>query len=124
MLAKAGNARVDQLGVVLLEGIEVDAQATGHAGAEVLHDDVGVTHQLIQAGQVRGRLEVHFDTALAAIDQAEINAFAILERAQVAAVITVPRHFELDDVGAEVRQHGGAVGAGQYAAQVQYANAL
>ncbi|MNP56090.1 hypothetical protein D3C76_1507870 [compost metagenome] len=40
------------------------------------------------------------------------------------AVISVSRHFELDHVGAKVRQHRRAMRAGQDAAQVQHANAL
>ncbi|MNF69735.1 hypothetical protein D3C84_516250 [compost metagenome] len=123
VLAEAGDAGVDQPRVVRFQRLEVDAQALGHAGAEVFDDHVRVRHQLIEALQVGGCLEVQLHATLATIDQAEVDALAIVaEGAQVATVVAMSRHLELDDLRPQVGQHRRAMRAGQHTAEVEHSN--
>ncbi|CAI8912869.1 hypothetical protein EMIT0P253_410037 [Pseudomonas sp. IT-P253] len=109
---------------MLLQGFKIDTQSLSDTRAEVFHHDVRVSDQLIKPRPVGRRLEVDFDAALAAIDQTEIDTFAITKRPQVSAVVTVHGHFEFDDVSAQIREHRGAMGTGKDPANIQDAHAL
>ena len=124
VLPETGNTGVNQPRVVLLQRIEINAQTPGDAGSEVLHQHIGVGHQFVKALTVRRVFEINLDAALAAIDEAEVHAFARQKRPQMPCVIALLRHLELNDISPQVRQHRGAMRARQYAADVQHAHAL
>ena len=63
-------------------------------------------------------------TSLAAIGGAEDGAFAIDERRHLARVIPFPRLFDLDDIGAEVREQHSRGGAGEQTRQVEYRDSI
>ena len=124
LLAKAGNTGVDQPRVVLLEAVEIDAQALSDTGAEVLDHDIGIGHQFVETLAVGRVFKIDFNAAFAAIDQPEVDTFAVQKRAQMAGVIALLGHFELDDVGPQISQHRGAMRPGQHAADIQHTHTL
>ncbi len=69
-------------------------------------------------------LQVDGDRALVAVDRGEAQAHAVLAGAQVAHVVAATGPLHLDDVGAEIGQHHGAVGTGDDAREIEDADAL
>ena len=109
---------------MLFEGIEINAQPLGNPGTEVLDHHIRIGHQLIKTLTIRRVLEIDFNAALAPVNQPEIHALAIQKRPQVPGIIALLRHFELDDVGPQIREHRRAMRPCQHATDVQHAHAL
>src|SRR5690606_14632198 len=64
---------VDQAWVDPVDGLEVETQALGHAGAEVLDQHVGVPDQCHQPVQAVRRLQVEHDAVLVAVVRGELG---------------------------------------------------
>ena len=117
-MAEARAGRVDEPRIARLQHIPAVAEALHGAGPEVLHQHVRAFQQALEMGTVVGLLQVQRDTFLAAVDRHEIGRLAADERAEGTGIVPRAGHLHLDDPGAEVRQHHGAVGPRQNAGEV------
>ena len=52
-------------------------------------------------------LHVHRDAFLAPVQHHEIGAFILLVWPEMARLVAEPRHFDLDDLSAQIGQHRG-----------------
>ena len=117
-LAEPGDAGQDETRVVRRELRVAQAPALERAGAEVLDDDVGVGDETAEHVLALGRAEVERDPALVSVDDLGPEADAVLTR-PMGAHRVAPGVFDLDDVGAEVAQHGGRQGTGEQRRDVE-----
>src|SRR5690606_8139948 len=78
-LPEAGDARVDDLGRDLLDGLVVDAESLRYAGAEVLDHDIGTAHQFAEVLEALLSLEVDADAALVPVEGEECAAIVTLD---------------------------------------------
>ena len=81
-------------------------------------------YQVLEHLDALGVLGVADNALLAVIDADEIAALAIDEGAVAAGVIAGTGLFHLDDLGAHIAEHHGAVGACQRIGEIQYTDAL
>src|SRR5262249_33848127 len=123
-LAETGDRRIDQARIGRMQGRMVEAEPRHDAGAEILDEDVGLGGEGMDEGEPLGLAHIHRDAALAAVEEREIGALALDMRSEMAALIAAPRHLDLDDLGAEIGEHGGAIGAGHHAREIEHAQAL
>src|SRR5262249_44158476 len=100
ILAKAGDAGVDEARIDLAQYLVIDAEPRLHVGAEVLYDHVGFSDHLLECRDALGGLEVERHAPLVAVQIHEIGAVAWA--AQRLAALQVSRGFDLDDVGSPV----------------------
>ena len=107
---EAGQRGVDQRRMTVTEGVVVNAQPLGDAGAEVLDDHVGMLRQGLGVSLALGGLEVEDDAPLAAVP---------LEGAWGVSELFAAGRLDLDDLGAEVRHHHGGDAAGPAAGEVE-----
>ena len=121
-LAEAGDGDIDELGIDLLQFLVAQAHAVHGAGFQVLHDDIDVLDQLLEHLDAFGILGVADDAFFAMVDADKVTALAVDERTVAAAVIAGTGLFYLDDLGAHVAQHHGAVGTGQRVGEIQNAD--
>ena len=114
LFAIAGEGRVDQPLVVRREVIVGDAEPLAHAGRKIGDEDVGLGGKPMQHRLTLGLAEIERETPFVAGFQQprEIMLAARIARQirQVAIGIARARRFDLDHVGAEIRQHGGGCG--------------
>ena len=100
VLAPAGHPAVDEARRSRMALRRADAEAFGDAGPEALDEQVGARREVEAAGDVRGRLEVQRDRALAAPEQVLLGRHG----GEHLAARTVDAH----DVSTEVgEQHRG-----------------
>ena len=76
------------------------AEAVEHARSEILHDDVALLEEVDEHLLALGRLHVHGDRALVAVEHREVKAVGLRHVAQLAARRVSLRILELDHVGA------------------------
>ena len=117
-MAEARGRGVDQLGILLVQGVPAVAQLLHRAGPEVLDDHVGLFEQLLEDLALLVVLEVERDAFLAAVDRGEVGRLALDERPVGARVVAALGRFDLDHPRAHLGHQQGAVGAGQDARQV------
>ena len=117
--AEARDSAVDDLVVDLLQHVVTHAQLVHNAGTVVLHHHVGLLDHLQKQLLALRRLQVQGNALLIAVDVGVVHAGAVFQRAEGAGIVALAGHLDLDDVGAEVRQHHGAVGASQNTGQIQ-----
>ena len=122
-LAEARDADIDQARIECPQLACADAQALGHAGAEVLHHHVGLGGHLADQGHGLGVLEVQHQALLVAVHHREQRAFAVVHGADGAVVVAL-RRLDLDDLGAQVGQQGRGQRPGQHAREVEDAHAV
>jgi len=122
-LTEARNTHVDQPRIHAAQGHGADAQALGHAGAEVLDHHVGRGGQGGDGLRGIGVLEVEHQALLVAVERREQAAHAFAHGADVAVVIARGR-LDLDDLGPQVGQQGRGQRARQHAAEVEDAHAI
>ncbi len=88
----------------------------GHAGPEVLHEDVGALDQVLEHAEPFRCLEVERERALVAVDGGEDRGHAAALGPEVAHEVAAVGILDLDDVGALIaeelggeraRHHGG-----------------
>ena len=122
-LAEARDAHIDQPGIERAQRRGPDAQALGHAGAEVLDHHIHLLRQFMHHGHGLRMLEVQHQALLVAVHHREQRALAVPHGAYGAVVVALGR-LHLDHFGAQVGQQGRGHGAGQDPCEVQDADAV
>jgi hypothetical protein len=122
-LAKAAHRRVHDGGVGRAHRLVAHSESGGRAGEKILDDHVGPAGQLEGDVLALRMLQVDGHPALVAVAGREDGAHP-LAPAQPAHVVAAPRALHLDDVGAQIAQEHGRVGAGDDAREVENAQAL
>ena len=111
----AGGAGDDDARVALRHYLVREVEPLQHAGAHVVVEDVGALHQLQQHLATALVAQVQADRALVAVEVLEVGPQPVGREAGAgdgaAAGVGIVRRFDLDHVGAHVREHGGGVGA-------------
>jgi len=103
------------------QAARVNAQRFGHAGAQIVHQNVALRGQLLECSQARGSLQVYGDRPLAAIEDVEIQRVPLPKRASHApCIIASLRALQLDHVGAHVAHYLGCVGPSHEPRQIQH----
>ena len=123
-LAEAGDRQVDDPRIDRRDVIVADAESLDHAGAEVLHEDIGCPGDLQQQVAAAGLLEVDGNRALVAVDVEERRRQAAAPVAERAGMVAPARRLDLDHVGALVAQDRGRPRPRQHRAQVDDPNTL
>ena len=121
-LAVAAERAVDEAGVAGADGVVVDAEALDDARTEAFDDDVGVLGELEEGFLGARVLEVEADRALVAVEGPV--GLRALAHAHLHAAAGARGFFDDDDVGAEVAEEHGAVGAGGLAGEVEDADSF
>ena len=106
-LAEAGAEGADDARIDLGELVVAKAHALHHAGAEIVDDDVGVAHEIVDDRLAVGLAQIERDRALVAVEAAEHR---IVEPVGIvgdrgAREIAGAGPLDLDDVGAVVGEH-------------------
>src|SRR3954465_986353 len=123
--AEALQRRVDQPRVELVEVLPGEAEAIHHAGAEVLHDDVGLVDQLAEDLLALVRLHVEGERPLVAVQHREVERVHVGQVAQLAAGdVPAAGLLDLDDVGSHPGQELRADRAGLHVRHVKDADTL
>ena len=118
-LSEAGDGGVDEPGIVAPQHLVPQAQSVHGPRAEVLQHHVRSLGHLNKQLPAPGRRQVQGHAPLAPVDAHEVGAVIAHERPVASGLVSRARLLDLDNVGAQVRQHHGAEGAGQDPAQVQ-----
>ncbi|MNR19231.1 hypothetical protein D3C85_1360110 [compost metagenome] len=117
-LAVAGDGDVDQLRVDRLQRFIAQAQPIHHARAELLQDDVVVTHQLLDQLHRLRPFQVQGDAALVAVEVGVAGGLAAVVGRQDTHQVGTAGGFHPQHLGAHVgqqqrgerpRQQGGEV---------------
>jgi hypothetical protein len=119
IVAEAGDGAVDDAWAQLADTLVTDAQALGHAGAEVLQEHVGGGDEAIEDVQGAGRLQVEGEAALAVVVANELGRVAAGGAERIAQL----GRLDLDDVGAQVGQHLPGEWPGDVAGELNDSNA-
>ena len=123
VLAVAGDRAIDDAGVQGARLLVMHVEFLRDAGAERLHDHVGLLDQPVGYGLTVRICEVDGDAALVRIDAVVIDAALLVAGRVVPAVIADFRLLDLDNVGAEIGEHLRRPRTRQQAAEVDYADA-
>ena len=121
-VAETGDSRVHQSRVDCLQRFVADAEFVHRSGPVVLDNDVGALDEF-EEHLAPLAFEVQRYPLLAPVQVHVVGAFVVLERREVARVVTLAGLLDLDDLGAHVGQHHGAEGAGKNPGQVEDAQA-
>ncbi len=102
-------------------GGNVESCGFDDAGQEVVHHDIGLTHEPLQEPPVVGLPKVEGDRSLVAIDAQEIRRFAARVEGgpPTACIVTTAGALDLDDVGPEVTEEHGGEGSGENASEIE-----
>ena len=118
-LPEPADRAVDDVFADCPHGLVVDSETIHDARTEVLHDQVGVTGQAQEQLAAARALEIERDASLVAVRHRERVALAGDVRGQSTSVVASRKPLDLDDVGAQIREHHRAVGASEEAGQVE-----
>ena len=112
VLAKPGNAAIDQARVDRLHGVVIDAEPVLDAGPVVFDQDIGAAHHALENGDPIGRLQVERKRALVALQVLEVGT--VPRAAHIGTAIRRFGDFDLDDIGAPIGKlaHRGRPGPG------------
>ncbi len=127
LLSVAGNRAVDDVRFDCAHRLIAKAEPGQHAGAEVLHDDVGAGGE---AGKHLGGarvLHVERHRPLVGVHRQEVRRHAdpanVIVRHDAAALVTSDRFLDLDDVSAEEGELLGAGWPSEDLREVEHADA-
>ena len=123
VMAEAGDGGIDDGRIDLAQFLIAQAQAVHNAGTVILQNHVALGHQLAEHLFTGLALEVQDDAALVAVEVHIIGAFAVDNGEVAAGVIALAGTLDLDDLGAQIRQHHAAVRSGKHAGQIQHLHA-
>ncbi len=124
-LPVAGDADHDQPGIAFAQRLPADAPALERADLEILDQDIGLADQALQdvGALVGAQVERHrLLVALLAEEQQGFLALAL--GAEAAQRVAGPRQLDLDRLGAELGELGGAERPGDVARHVEHADAV
>ena len=122
LAAKAGDRGVDEARVDALEARSIDIQPIRHTGAEILDEDIGLRHQLVEHGEVLRVLGINRDRTLIAVVGLEMRAVELaLEGTEGIARAGL---FDLDDIGAQIGQDHPRRRAGDESAHFEHGYVL
>jgi hypothetical protein len=99
--AEAGEVSVDQTGVDCFEGVIVDAEALGDAGAVVDGDDIDLRDDVVEELAAFFGGEIDGETALTAVERLEALALAGDDGTGI-TIGVAGEWFDLDDVCTEI----------------------
>src|SRR5262249_7729112 len=102
ILAKSGNAPIDDLRIDLAQILVIDLETLLHIWPEVLDHHVGLFHHAEKRSTAFGRFQIERDAPLVAVQVRKIRSLA--RAAQWLSGFQLWRRLDLDDVGAPVRQ--------------------
>ncbi len=122
-LTEAGDRDVHHGRIDRAHRLVAQPELGRHPGQEVLHHDVRPLGQLEGDLGALGPLKVEGDAPLVPVDGGERRAHAVLA-AENAQVVAERRPLDLDDVGAEVGEEGGAVRSRDHPREVEDADAF
>jgi len=122
--AEGRDADPDQVFAKRLHGLVAETELLQGRRPDIGDHDVGTRHQATEhfAGAVAA-VHVQHQGPLVAVQAHEGRALAVPAGAQVAAIVPEER-FDLDDVGAQVAQQRGRVGAREHGGHVEDTNAF
>ena len=103
--AHAFDADQDACGIELLELRIIEAPFFQHAQAEIFYEDIGLPHQLLYELAAFGRLHIHGEGLLAALEFYEIRLLVPQLRVLAPVTIAAQPRLAADDFGAELAQH-------------------
>ena len=123
--AESGHAAGDDARVDRIERRVVDAEPLGHAGAEVVDDDIRLGRKLVKKGAPFRPLQVDADALLVAIEGEKVRAHALVGVAgivaqQAAGHLAGAGRLHLDRLGAEIGQQHRREGPRQHMRQVEH----
>ena len=121
-LAVTRDRAINETRVDRRDSVIAEAEPLHHARPELLNQHVGARDQGLEPGAVRLVLEVEHHALLAAIKEREHRGFTIEARRHRAHVLPA-RPFDLDDLGAGLRQHQRRERARQQRGEVEDENA-
>ena len=120
-LAVAADRGVHDARVTRRYGLVAEAHSRSHAGAEVLDEHVALLGQGEQQLARLGLVHVEADVALAGVLLDEVAGEAVHPRVGEAGHVAIGR-LDLDDLGAEVAEHPGAVRPTEHAGEIEHAD--
>ena len=118
-MAEAGDRGIDDVRMGLGQPFGAIAQPVHHAGAEILHHDIGFAQEALQQFAVARRLDVENDAFLAPVEAHEIGRLPVHKRAEGAGVVAGAELLDLDDARAQVGKNHRAIGPRQNAREIQ-----
>ncbi len=111
VLTVSRDARHDETGVDLGQGIKAQAPPFHRAGAEILDQDVGFAHEILQDRLACLAAQIDGDGALPARDDRPPDRIAIvIKPPPLAHRVALAGRFDLDDLGAEIGHDLSAIG--------------
>ena len=117
VLAVAADAGDDEARVHRVQRVRAEAVALELAGAEILHQRIGLGDELLELRLPVRAFEVERDRELVAAMHAEPDGVAIDRRAPAAHRVALGR-LHLDHLGAEIGQQPGGEGRGDVVAEL------
>src|SRR5688500_12763306 len=105
--AVPGEGYDDQRGAGRSQILGGETETFGRAGCEVLHEDVGTSHEATDDTASLVRLEVDGDRLLAPVEPDEVRSGAVDDVVVPAGEVTAVDALHLDHPGAEVGEVAG-----------------
>ena len=123
---EAGDGAPDERRIGMQECVRVDTAALEGAGEEVVDDRVGTSDQGEEEGAIRGICQVRRTAELVAVGGEVVGAFpAVIEGwSPSAGIVAGSGAFDLDDIGPQIAEGGGAVRPGEHPREVKNADSL
>ena len=123
-MTEARDGNIDELGVDFFQLLVAQTHAVHGACLQVFHHDIDMLDQILEHLDALGILGVADNALFTVVDADEITALTVDKRTIAAAVIAGAGLFDLDDLGAHIAEHHGAVGTCQRIGEIQYTNTL
>src|SRR5208282_460657 len=125
LLSEAGAERGDDPRIDLGEPLIAEAHALHHAGAKIVHDDIGPAHEVVNDRLAVLLAQIEGDRSLVAVEAAENR---IVEAVRIVGdrgtrKIARAGALDLDDVGAVIGQHLGGARSEHHLGEVDDAHA-
>jgi hypothetical protein len=120
-LAKAGDAGIDQAGVVDFEAVVINPQSKFDIGSKVFHHNVSAFDQTLEHGNTFRLFQIQRDRAFVAMRVLVVRPLLPTQRIVPAHVI---RHLHLHHIGTPIGQLPTSRGPRPYLGQVNHAKPL
>ncbi|EAU48638.1 hypothetical protein R2601_03658 [Salipiger bermudensis HTCC2601] len=120
-ISEARDRGIDQVGIDRAGHVGAQPQRRHLARAGVLDQHIEARQQRLDQRDALGALEIDGEALLAGVHLVEIG---VLRPLAAAERISAARRFNLDHVGAERREDGAAIGAGDEGAEIEHADTV